>query len=117
MHPALEPLRHCRDITALRGALHRLCADAGTLTRLDILPSVQEGRQRAICLIRMETAQQESLLASRFGVGRFASDIVIVVDLLERWQESAAHSWSSGPPTPFNQVTDAKHPPHLGHTA
>ena len=77
----LEDLRRCTDVAALRAMVQEAAAGFGTLKRLDILTSVHEGRQQAICFVRMATPQQELALMKALGVGRFGGEIVFVIDL------------------------------------
>lgn len=77
----LEELRECEDVATLRAALHEICEPFGAIRRLDILTSVHEGRQQAICFLRMATAEQEQALMKLLGVGRFGGEIVFVMDL------------------------------------
>lgn len=77
----LEELRGCEDVSALRSALQEACAAFGSLRRLDILTSVHEGTQQAICFLRMATEEQEQALMKALGVGRFGGEVVFVVDL------------------------------------
>ena len=78
---SIAELRKCADIAALRTALQEMCAPFGTVRRMDILTAVHEGRQQAICFLRMATPEQEQALMRLLGVGRFGGEIVFVVDL------------------------------------
>ena len=78
---SIAELRKCADIAALRTALQEMCAPFGTVRRMDILTSVHEGRQQAICFLRMATPEQEQALMRLLGVGCFGGEIVFVVDL------------------------------------
>lgn len=80
----LVDFRRCPDVSSLRASLREVAAPVGPLKRLDILTSVHEGRQQAICFLRMETAEQEQALMKSLGVGRFGGEIVFVVDLEAR---------------------------------
>lgn len=77
----LEDLRQCTDVATLKAMLHEVSAEFGSLRRLDILTSVHEGRQQAICFLRMQTPEEEQALMYSLGVGRFGGEIVFVVDL------------------------------------
>ena len=90
----VEELRECADVTTLRRVLHDTCEPFGAIRRLDILTSVHEGRQQAICFLRMATPEQEQVLMKLLGVGRFGGEIVFVVDLKEppRSEESGPSS-------------------------
>ena len=98
---SIAELCKCADIAALRTALQEMCAPFGTVRRMDILTAVHEGRQQAICFLRMATPEQEQALMRLLGicflrmatpeqeqalmrllgVGRFGGEIVFVVDL------------------------------------
>ncbi len=79
-HP-LEQLRNCTDIATLRPALHSICNEYGGVSRLDILPARHAGKQQALCFLRMNSHEEEERLMSALGVGRFAGDLVVVVDM------------------------------------
>lgn len=78
-----EELRECADVPTLRRALQDMCEPFGAIRRLDVLTSTHEGRQQAICFLRMATPEQEQVLMKLLGVGRFGGEIVFVVDLKE----------------------------------
>lgn len=78
----LDELRYCEDAAALRARLLEISAPFGPLGRLDILTSLHEGRQQAICFMRLGTPEQERAFMKAVGVGRFGGEIVLVVDLL-----------------------------------
>ena len=81
MITTLNELEHCADVDTLRSRLTKICTHYGVVQRLDILTSVHEGRQQAICFLRLATAEQEQVLMKSLGVGRFGGEIVFVVDL------------------------------------
>lgn len=81
MHNEFDQLKNCADISSLRPMLHSICSRYGSVARLDILPASQAGRRQALCFLRMDSAEQEQQLVDEFGVGRFAGDLVVVVDL------------------------------------
>lgn len=81
MHHEFDHLRHFTDINTLKPALHSLCSRYGSVTRLDILAASQAGKRQALCFLRMGSADQEHLLMSELGVGRFGGDLVVIVDL------------------------------------
>lgn len=65
----------------LKSRVQEVAAAFGTVRRLDILTAVHEGRQQAICFLRMQTQEQEQALMKALGVGRFGGEIVFVIDL------------------------------------
>ena len=77
----LDDLRRISDVSTLKATLQEVAADFGEPKRLDILTSVHEGRQQAICFLRMQTPEQEQALMKALGVGRFGGEIVFVVAL------------------------------------
>lgn len=77
----LEKLQGCADVASLREALQQACEPLGAVRRLDILTSTHEGRQQAICFLRMATQEQDLAVMRQLGVGRFGGEIVFVVDL------------------------------------
>ncbi|RZJ26018.1 MAG: hypothetical protein EOO54_04355 [Haliea sp.] len=81
MNQQFEQLKNYADITTLRPALHSLCSRYGSVARLDILAASQAGKRQALCFLRMDSPEEERELMSELGVGRFAGDLVMVVDL------------------------------------
>ncbi len=81
MNTAFDQLKNFSDIGALKPALHSLCSRYGSVARLDILAASQAGKRQALCFVRMDSDEQERELMSDLGVGRFAGDLVMIVDL------------------------------------
>ena len=81
MNAAIDQLQNFSDIGTLKPALHSLCSRYGSVARLDILAASQAGKRQALCFVRMDSAEQERKLMSDLGVGRFAGDLVMIVDL------------------------------------
>lgn len=81
MNNAFDQLKDFSDINSLKPALHSLCSRYGSVARLDILAASQAGKRQALCFLRMGSAEQERQLMSELGVGRFAGDLVMIVDL------------------------------------
>ena len=81
MNTALQQLRNCVDISDLKPALMALCSRFGSISRLDILAASQSGKRQALCFLRLDSAEQEQQLMNELGVGRFAGDLVVIVDL------------------------------------
>ena len=81
MNTAFDHLKNFSDIGALKPALHSLCSRYGSVARLDVLAASQAGKRQALCFLRMDSAEQERQLMSDLGVGRFAGDLVLIVDL------------------------------------
>jgi hypothetical protein len=81
MNTAFEQLQNFPDIGTLKPAIHSLCSRYGSVARLDILAASQAGKRQALCFLRMDSAEQERKLMSDLGVGRFAGDLVMIVDL------------------------------------
>ncbi len=85
-HPAssaaerLKPLAGCHDAASLKSAVQTLCAEFGTLTRIDVMTIAQAERRRALCLLRLESAAHEQQLIISLGASRFGDDILMVVD-------------------------------------
>jgi hypothetical protein len=77
----LEQLQRCADLGDLRTALHSICSRFGSVRRLDVMNTGLPARGQAMCFLRMESAEQESRLASELGIGRFGGDLVVVVEL------------------------------------
>jgi hypothetical protein len=77
----LDSLQNCADVNALRQGLCSLCTRYGSIAQLDILTARQAGKLQAICFLRMDSPAQEKQVMSELGIGRFGSDLVVVVDL------------------------------------
>jgi predicted secreted protein len=80
----LIALTNCSDVPELRDALTRLCAAYGPVARLDILCAGHGGQREALCLLRLETAEQEGRLMRELGIGRFGGDLIVVASLQAR---------------------------------
>ena len=81
MNQALKDLSRCDDIGSLESALRSLCSGFGPLSRLDVLPMVGAGKRQAVCLLRLNSSEQEQDLITRLGAVRFGEDMCVVVDL------------------------------------
>jgi hypothetical protein len=81
MNETLYQLNHCPDVATLRGRMSSLFSGFGSISKLDIIDTVQAGRRQALCFLRLESTEQEKRLTRDLGVGRFGGDLVIVVDL------------------------------------
>jgi hypothetical protein len=81
MTSTFDQLQNFSDINTLKPALHSLCSRYGSVARLDILAATQAGKRQALCFLRMDSPDDERQLMSELGVGRFAGDLVMIVDL------------------------------------
>jgi hypothetical protein len=81
MMTAFDQLQNFSDIGTLKPAIHSLCSRYGSVARLDILAASQAGKRQALCFVRMDSMEQERQLMTELGVGRFAGDLVMIVDL------------------------------------
>lgn len=81
MNSALQPLAHCGDAGSLGSALRTLCSEFGSVSRLDILTMTDSGKRHAVCLLRLDSSEQEQDLMTKLGAGRFGEDLYVVVDL------------------------------------
>ena len=81
MNSALRDLTQCGDVGSLQSALRSLCSEFGSLSRLDILTMSEAGKRQAVCLLRLDSAEQEQNLMTKLGAGRFGEDLCVVVDL------------------------------------
>ncbi|MDP1568081.1 MAG: hypothetical protein Q8L91_17735 [Polaromonas sp.] len=82
MNTSIQQLENFPDIGTLKPAIHSLCSRYGSVARLDILAASQAGKRQALCFVRMDSAEEERQLMSDLGVGRFAGDLVMIVNLL-----------------------------------
>ena len=81
MNQALKDLSHCDDIGSLESALRSLCSGFGPLSRLDVLPMVGAGKRQAVCLLHLNSSEQEQDLMTRLGAVRFGEDLCVVVNM------------------------------------
>ena len=81
MTTALNELIQCVDVKSLESALINACSEFGSVSRLDIMTMIKAGKRQAICVLRMDSVQQEHDLMSKLGAVRFGDDICVVVDL------------------------------------
>ncbi|HMB83978.1 MAG TPA: hypothetical protein VKI40_08020 [Terriglobales bacterium] len=42
---------------------------------------IEAGKRQAVCLLRLDSAEQEKNLMTKLGAGRFGEDLCVVVDL------------------------------------
>jgi hypothetical protein len=86
MNNALKELAQCGDVGSLESTLRTLCSEFGSLSRLDILTMTGggkpgAGKRQAVCLLRLDSSEQEQDLMTKLGAGRFGEDLCVVVDL------------------------------------
>ena len=81
MNIALEELGRCGDAGSLGSGLRTLCAEFGSLSSLDIMTMIDSGRRKAVCLLRLDSSEQEQALMIKLGANRFGEDLCLVVDL------------------------------------
>ena len=81
MSNALKDLAQCGDVGSLESALRTLCSEFGSVSRLDILTMIDAGRRQAVCLLQLDSSEQEQNLMTKLGAGRFGEGLYVVVDL------------------------------------
>lgn len=81
MNQALKDLSSCDDFGSLESGLRALCSGFGPVSRMDILPMVDAGKRKAVCLLRVNSPEQEQNLMAQLGAVRFGDDLCVVVDL------------------------------------
>jgi hypothetical protein len=77
----LRSLAGCGDAASLRLALEEICTEFGKPTRIDVLTMAEAEKRRALCFLRLESAEQESKLMNTLGLIRFGEDVLVIVDL------------------------------------
>jgi hypothetical protein len=77
----LKSLAGCGDIVSLKTAVQEICAEFGKVTRIDVLTMAEAKKRRALCFLRLESAEQERQLMNALGLPRFGDDVLVVVDL------------------------------------
>lgn len=81
MNDALKDLAQCGDVGSLASALRTLCSEFGSVSRLDMLTMIDAGKRQAVCLLRLDSSEQEQNLMRKFGASRFGEDLCVVVDM------------------------------------
>ena len=81
MNNAMKDLVQCGDVGSLESALRTLCAEFGSVSQLDILTMTDAGKRQAVCLLRLDSSEQERRLMTKLGAGRFGEDLCVVVNL------------------------------------
>ncbi len=81
MNSALKDLAQCGDVGSLESALRTLCSEFGSVSRLDILTMIDAGKRQALCLLQLDSSEQEQGLITKLGAGRFGEDLCVVVEL------------------------------------
>ena len=81
MSKELTDLAQCGDISSLESRLLTLCSEFGSLSRVDILTMTESGKRKAVCLLRVDSWQQEQDLMSKLGAVRFGDALCVVVEL------------------------------------
>jgi len=81
MNQALKELSSCGDFGSLESGLRALCSGFGPVSRMDVLPMVDAGKHKAVCLLRLNSSEQEQNLMAQLGAVRFGEDLCVVVDL------------------------------------
>jgi hypothetical protein len=81
MNKALKDLSRCSDFGSLESELRAICSGFGPLSRMDVLPMVDAGKRKSVCLLRPNSSEQEQNLMTQLGAIRFGEDLCVVVDL------------------------------------
>ena len=81
MNQALKDLSSCSDFGSLESGLRALCSGFGPVSRMDVLPMVDAGTRKAVCLLRLNSSEQEQNLMTQLGAVRFGEDLCVIVDL------------------------------------
>lgn len=67
------------DSFDLRERLHRLLSEHGHVQRLELLRADQNGQRRFLCFVRMRSEPENLSVAQALGLGRFGSDLVMLI--------------------------------------
>ncbi len=81
MNQALQELSHCGDVRSLESALRAFCSGFGSVSHLDVLSMVGAEKRQAVCLLRLNSPEQERALMARLGAIRFGDDLCVVVEM------------------------------------
>ncbi|MBE0614618.1 MAG: RNA-binding protein [Burkholderiales bacterium] len=81
MNQALRDLSSCCDFGSVESGLRALCSGFGPLSRMDVLPMVDAGKSKVVCLLRANSSEHEQILMTQLGAVRFGEDLCLIVDL------------------------------------
>lgn len=81
MNQALKDLSSCGDFGSVESGLRALCSGFGPVSRIDVLPMLDAGKRKAVCLLRLNSSDQEQNLMTQLGAVRFGEDLCVIVDL------------------------------------
>ena len=81
MNQVLRDLSSCGDFGSVESGLRALCSGFGPMSRMDVLPMVDAGKRKVVCLLRVNSSEQEQNLMTQLGAVRFGEDLCVVVDL------------------------------------
>lgn len=82
MNKLLHHLRACDDLVSLKSALHAVCSGFGVVRSLEVCSARWDGERKALCFLRMNTVEQETLVMHALEIARFSTYLVIVVEFL-----------------------------------
>jgi hypothetical protein len=77
----LLSLAACADPASLRSAMSELCSEFGKVSRLEIFTLAEAEKRQALCLLRLESPEEQRRMRTVLGAAWFGDDILIVVDL------------------------------------
>ena len=77
----LLSLGGCADQASLRSAVSELCSEFGKVSRLEIFTLAEAEKRQALCLLRLESPEEQRRMRTVLGAAWFGDDILIVVDL------------------------------------
>lgn len=81
MRDLLKALAGCKNVAILSSTIREVFSEFGEIAHMDILTMKRAGNRQALCLLRLQSAEQERQLMTHPGVSRFGSDLALVVDL------------------------------------
>ena len=77
----LRSIATCGDADSLRSAVRALCTEFGEVTRMDVFTMTEAEKRRALCFLRLDSADHEQVLMADLGAARFGDDLLVIVDL------------------------------------
>lgn len=81
MSPAIENLRTYASADELNIALRLLCVPFGAVSSLKIIEVEKPGQRQMLCFLRFENIISMRCFATKFGLGIFGGDLILIVDL------------------------------------
>lgn len=77
----IENLQGRHDLAGVRAGMLRVCGSFGRVHNLTIFAVNHVDQPRAVCFVRMASAEEDQRIMASLGIGRFGGQLVVVVSL------------------------------------